>query len=275
MSIRIVSKIGRFVLRNSSTILVGLGCAGSVAGTILACKKTLSVEPILDECVEDLSKASENAEENAKNKEITKAYIRSVGRMAKYYAPVIAIETLSIASILYGHHILSKRHFALIAAYNSLNTDYRNYRKRVVDKYGKDEDVIFANQDKIETIKEEDPEGYFPEYPHDLDVMTVFFGPGNINGTKDPEQNLFYLKKAEEEANALFHDQGYLFINDARALLGLEPTEMGSMIGWVEGLGDDYIDFNIYNVYNIEAVNGYEATFVVEFNHDGYILDKV
>ena len=269
---KILARVGRLLIKNKSVIFVGIGCIGTAVAGAVACKETLTVEETLDECIEEI----EAAEDGKK-----KAYLYAVKHLGRHYAPAIFIEVMSIVSILYGYHVLSSRHAALIAGYNSLNASYKKYREYVRIKYGDEEDAVIANGFKKLPAKEQEGEEKKENlwaneiYPRKLSVTGRFFGPESINGSDNPEENLVFLKGMEEEANALFDDQGYLFLNDVYSLIGAEPSQMGSMMGWVKGLGDDFIDFHIIDVRNFHAVNGETAEFFLEFNHDGYILDKV
>ena len=274
-------KLGITLAKHSPTIFVGLGLAGTAVGTVLACKATLKADEVLDKCQEDIQKAPKD-----NKKETAKAYGRSLGRIARLYGPSVAVYGVSVAGVIFGHRILSKRNLALAAAYTTVNKSFKEYRKKVIEKYGDDDDVEFRNHDIIKQIPFEDLNtkevtnrwvnaGQLNAYPHDATDTSRFFGPGCINWTKNPEENLLYLKGQEEHANALFDDQGYLFLNDVYAMIGVEPCDLGSKIGWVKGFGDDFIDFGIIRVENYEAVNGWEPVFLLDFNHDGYILNKI
>ena len=65
-------------------------------------------------------------------------------------------------------------------------------------------------------------------------------------------------------------------------MLGIPRTQAGQIVGWIydekHPIGDNKVDFGIYNTYN-EAnrnfVNGYERTILLDFNVDGNILDMI
>ena len=50
---------------------------------------------------------------------------------------------LSIAALTRSHNILTKRNAALTAAYGALEKGFSEYRARVVEKYGEEEDRDF------------------------------------------------------------------------------------------------------------------------------------
>ena len=91
-----------------------------------------------------------------------------------------------------------------------------------------------------------------------------------------------FLNAQQNYANDLLKSKGYLFLNDVYDMLGIPKTKAGQVVGWVydpenPNSGDNYVDFGIYDAYNEKArdfVNGYERTILLDFNVDGYILDK-
>ena len=65
-------------------------------------------------------------------------------------------------------------------------------------------------------------------------------------------------------------------------MLGIDRTAAGQQVGWIydekNPIGDNYVDFGIYDgnrERNRAFVNGYERTILLDFNVDGYILNKM
>ena len=76
----------------------------------------------------------------------------------------------------------------------------------------------------------------------------------------------------------LFNKKGYLFLNTVYRALDIPETYAGSVCGWVKGLGDNQIDFGLFDTSREgirRFVNGYEAVVLLDFNDDGYIADKI
>lgn len=106
-----------------------------------------------------------------------------------------------------------------------------------------------------------------------------FFDDSCPAWSKSPEYNLLYLKQQEIHANDLLKVKGYLFLNDVYDMLGIPRSKAGQVVGWVYGeenpIGDNYVDFGLYEESNSESVNGYERSILLDFNVDGCILDKI
>ena len=79
-------------------------------------------------------------------------------------------------------------------------------------------------------------------------------------------------------ANDILHARGHIFLNEVYDMIGAKHTQQGSIIGWVKGNGDDYVDFGLYNQDSKAVrrfVNGEENVILLDFNCDGIIWDKI
>ena len=98
----------------------------------------------------------------------------------------------------------------------------------------------------------------------------------------DAELNKYFLLQVEEWATGKLKRQGHLTLNEVYEKIGFQKTIAGAEVGWIYDeeypIGDNKVDFQIFDLHN-EAkrafVNGYEKAIWVDFNVDGYILDKI
>lgn len=303
---RAFHKVGFKFKKHSPEILVLAGVAGAVTATVLACKETLKVnEEVIKPTKENIKKI-----ETAKEKGVTEAgkeyteldaqndmkitYIQTGAKIAKHYAVPVIVGSVSIAAILGGHHILRKRNIATAAALTAVEKTFKEYRGRVVERFGKDLDrelryniktkeveEVVQNEDGTESVvtKQVDVTGC-----EDLsqDVFSRFFDAGCTGWDPNPQYSLMFLKQQQNYANEKLRSQGYLFLNDVFKMLGIPVCPAGQYIGWLydekNPIGDNYVDFGIYNIHkekNRDFVNGYEQVIILEFNHDGNIVDKI
>lgn len=303
--IRTTNKIGLILKKNSPKILMGVGIAGSVVSTVLACKATLKVKDILDEknetveqihnCVED---ETLDYNEEDKKKDLTILYAQTGVKLAKLYLPSIALGALSIASIVSGYKILNKRNVALAAAYTVVDKGFKNYRKNVVERFGEEVDRELRHNIKAKQIEEKyiDKDGNEKtrkkkvyEIAEDkkpgegISEYAKFFDEWNTDEhSKDPEYNLMFLRKQQDYANEVLKHQGYLFLNEVYDMLGIPRTQAGQVVGWIydenNPTGDNYVDFGIYDLHDQQKrdfVNGLERNILLDFNVDGVIYDKI
>lgn len=256
----ILTKVGAIIVKNADKICVTAGIIGVGVGVGVACKDTLNG---IDEV-------------NAAKVDICeKDYVPAVKKLAKVYWPSTVIIGGSLFMIIGGHYILVKRYAGLVVAYEGLNQSYKSYRGYISENYGKETD--FAARHNKDGMSLEQTEVFVNEDifipDRDLSDCAIFFGKdySECISSDDPEEAYNFLRSQEEWANAVLQEQGYIFLQDVYDSLGIDRFAPDG-IGWCAGIGDDFVDFGIYNVRNGRAVNGLEPVFLLDFNHDGYIL---
>ena len=295
-------RMGFKIKKASPEIMVVSGVVGVVASTVMACKATTKVNDILEETRKqvddvhnvldsDVVSADEYTNDDAK-KDLAIIYTQTGVKLIKLYAPSVLVGALSITGILASHKILKKRNVALTAAYATIDRSFKEYRGRVVERFGKELDRELRYNIKAQEIEEKTVDKDGNETIEKKTVSVVdpnmysdyarIFDNGSMGWTKDPEYNLMFLKLQQNQANDRLRAQGYLFLNDVYDMLGIPRTKAGQIVGWIydkeNPVGDNFVDFGIYDIYNEKAcdfVNGRERSIVLDFNVDGNILDMI
>lgn len=265
---KIITKIGRVIIKNAPKICVAVGVLGVGTGTILACKAT-------HENTFEIEKAKADLKE--------KEYIPAIKKFAKIYWPSTLVIGGSVFIMVGGHYILAKRYAGLLIAYEGLNKTYKDYRSYIYENYGKEVDFKARHKsDNVELVDDEvisiNPKDIFiPD--RDLSDYAVLFGKGysgHIDDHNDDPETVFnILRSTEEWANAVFQEQGYLYLQDVYSNLGLFDKYAPDGVGWCAGLGDDYVDFGIFSIRNGDAIAQLEPIYWLDFNVDGYILPYI
>lgn len=295
---RTLSKAGFQIKKHSPEILIVAGIAGVVTSAVMACKATTKINDILDQTKEEVGKVNdaldnEKISEDVYSKEDAKKdlaiiYIQTGVKLAKLYGPSIILGALSITSILASNNILRKRNVALAAAYATIDNSFKEYRSRVIERFGKDLDRELKYNIKAKEISETTVDENGKETTVTKTVPVVeseepsdyarFFCEGCAGWTKDPEMNLVFLKQQQNWANELLKTRGHLFLNEVYDMLGIERSKAGQVVGWVYDETnpdcDNYVDFGIYDIYNERKrafVNGWERSILLDFNVDGDI----
>lgn len=286
----------------SPTIMVVAGVVGVVGGTVLACKATMKLKPILDEgkeatdTIHEYAGSDEAKEKGYTEKDETKAVVienlKTAGKVVKLYTPAVAVEAISIGCIVGSHKILTKRNVGLAGAYAAVQKEFKDYRDRVVERFGEDLDhELKHNITRMEyKEKETDEDGKTKTVKKSVDVVgdgtgcsgyAKFFDEASREWTKDAEHNKWFLTRAEELFNNKLRVDGFVFLNDIYEYLDIPRTTQGQTDGWIYDPAhpDAYpISFDIMNV-NKEAnrrfVNGYEPVILLDFKNCSYILDKI
>jgi len=296
---RLFSKANIKVRKYSPEIFLVLGIAGTITSAVLACKKTLKVNDILEEKEENIAKVHtcldehiEGYTEKDSKKDLTIIYFQTGLKLVKLYAPAIGLGTLSILGIVQGHNILRKRNVAIAAAYATIDKGFKEYRKNVVERFGEKIDRELRYNIKAQEIEEEttDENGKKIKQMKEITVIdgncvseyARFFDEFSDEWEKDSEYNLMFLRRQQDFANEMLKSRGHLFLNEVYDMLGIKRSKAGQVVGWVYDLknpkGDNYVDFNIYNIKNEanrQFVNGEERSILLDFNVDGVIYDLI
>ena len=300
-----ISKAKILCKKHAPEILLVTGTIVVVASAVHACKQTLKAHDILEKAnsdLDDVKKAIEvsNPEDytpkDARNDRV-KVYGRTFIDLAKCYGPSVIGGLIGFAMIFGGHKILRGRNLALTAAYSGLLAQYKEYRKKVVEKLGEDEEMKLRTGLEKADISVIDDEGNEVEVKsanviHDdgsgHSIYAKIFDESNSNWSRNPVANLTFLRAQQNFANEKLRAEGYLFLNDVYQSLGMPRTSEGQIVGWVwdpnkeiEGhVGDDYVDFGIYNELYKDAakrdfINAAEPCVWLDFNVDGVVYDLI
>ena len=292
---RTIGKVKLGAKEHSPEILLALGIVSGIAAIVAACKATTKVEPIVDahkDAVEKLHVDPEDGETAIvpAKKDVARVYAATGLELAKTYAPAIALEVVSITSIMASYNILHARNVALTSAYAILDKAFRDYRGRVRAELGEQADRKYLTGAKEEVItkKVTDENGKTKTVKEtvltggEISGYDKFFDECNDNWVRDPESNLWFIVRQQKWANDKFKAQGYLFLNDVYEMLGLEKTKAGQVVGWIfdgkDDIGDNYIDFGIEDGNSPACrrfINGFEPSVLLHFNVDGPILNRL
>ena len=299
---RFAGKAEFTIKKNSPEILLGAGIVGFVGTVVLACRATCRADEVLEfhrRKIKDIEDAKEIADADPEGEmsydiEIYRQdkairYLKTTGSLAKLYAPTVAVGTLSLACILTSRNIMQKRYLGVVAAYNGLSAAFEEYRKRVRDEYGEGLDKHFRYGTTYEELPVYDENGKKTKEKEQVEktetgmVMQTddscrFFDSSNPNWDKNPAFSMMWLRGQQNILNDILHTRGHVFLNEVYDALGFPHTPQGAVLGWIDGEGDNCIDFGLYdqNKENVRRfVNGVDNVIMLEFNHDGVIWDRI
>lgn len=292
---KVAHKTGFMLKKHSPEICQGVGIIGMCITVVLACKATTK----LPEKTELFKKRLDHVknEPEPDRKMVVQVYGAYAWDLAKLYGPSAMLGVASLTSMSAATQILRNRNAGLAAAYAAVDSGFKKYRAKVAEKFGEEVDKQILHGAKEETFKEKevgedgkehtvkktrtvldskDYAGYSP--------YAIFFDETNPLFQKlgdDPELIRHTLVMHQKFFNDRLRSKGYVFLNEVYKALGAKETKAGQVVGWVydenNPIGDNYIDFGIYDVYHHPQVkhfiNGNESAIILDFNVDGYILD--
>lgn len=292
----VASKAVMKLKKHSPEILVVAGIAGTVVSAVLACKATTKVAEILDETKGTLDTIHEGMETGAINgqeyttedgkKDTVVVYAQTGMKLAKLYAPAIILGTLSITSILASNNILRKRNVALGAAYAAIDKSFKEYRGRVIERFGEQVDTELKYGIKAKKFEEieVDPENgkekkvkktVMVADPNLQSDYAVYFDSKSRNYETNPDYNRMFLKAQQAFANDKLQTRGHLFLNEVLDDLDLPRTPAGQIVGWTKDGPDGYVNFRIVEVERETEDGRHEPELLLDFNVEGNIWEKM
>ena len=294
-----LGKVNIKLRKHSPELLITAGVVGTVVSTVLACKATTKLSTILDEskgnietihkCENDKEMEERYSQEDAK-KDLAIVYIQTGVKIAKLYAPAVVLGTISIAGIVASNNILRKRNVALAAAYATVDKSFKEYRSRVVERFGDDVDKELRYNIKAKKIEEmiKDPESGKEKKSKTtvnvaaptVDDYARFFDKTCRHYEENMNYNLMLLRSQQQLANDKLVADGFLFLSDVYDMLGITRTKMSQSVGWIykpdgNSNGDNFVDFGVMVVKRETEDGGYEDAILMNFNVDGPILDLI
>lgn len=305
---RTLHKGGFWLKKHSPEILTVVGTAGVIVSAVMVGKATTKINPILEETRENIERVHAGAEkgevkavvngeivlvpysEKDAQKDLMIYYAKGALDLAKLYAPAVMVGMSGLMCLWSANNILHKRNAALSATAAGAFQSLKDYRGRVVERFGKDLDrelmynikaqeieETVVNEDGTEQVVKKTVDVANPDYNS---IYARFFDESCKGWTKSPEDNLRFLKMVQAWANKKLQADGYLYLNDVYEALGILKTKAGHVVGWIydeaHPVGDNFVDFGIYDLYNEKArefVNGYERVILLDFNVDGNIWE--
>ena len=308
-----IEPVAKYCNRHSNGILTGLTIGGglvAIGGAVYGTVKTVKDVAEFKEAREELEDFSYETNENTTEEEIAQIdkdykktkrqlYFKLAGRLANNYGLTFAAALIMLLSAVKNSKIQAQKDETIkdiTAAYIALSQSFKAYRKRVTDKYGREEDLEMLYGTHKEKVTETDEDGKKTKKEVNVindiqcDEYTRFFDASCRGWEPSAEMNMLYLLNMQKQANRMLKSKGSLFLNEVYDLLGIERTKTGAIVGWIydknNPVGDNEVDFGIFDVKfhdntvgdglaQRRFVNGLEDVVLLNFNVDGPILDRV
>ena len=310
--------------KNAPTIMTVVGVVGVVGTVVLAIRATLkSIETIeehnalhfeLEDWKSTVKEKAEKGEldpEKAEEiqetfkKETVQLYFKTGKKLARQYAPVALLGTFSIGMLIGSHKILNGRFAGMVAAYAGLDKTFKNYRGRVVDRYGEEVDgeLLFGTHTEYVKTVEKDEDGKTKKVKltrevineEEMDVENLYvryITRKNFDlWDDDPDIVRSLVMQRMSIANGWLEARHAVVFNDVLRLCGFTPTKAGMVVGWLYKPNDQMRDNHILfgpvkevdgqKTLGLETVNvfmkdtgEYETAYKLCFNVDGSIYDN-
>lgn len=222
--------LGKYVSRNSPSILTGLGIGLGVASTVLAVGATPKAVRLLE------TKKKEDRKERL-------TVIETVKTAGACYIPAVLAAAGSVYCIVSASAKLSKRNAILATAYALSERDLREYRDKVKETVGEKKEKEIRGKIAKDHILNNPAESNRILTPNGGKTLCYDNWTGRYF-MSDMET----LRKCENDLNARIIKEQFVSLNELYDSLDLEPIKMGEDFGWnFDGLHDQLINFSYFS----------------------------
>lgn len=289
------NQVSLLVKKYSPELLLGGGLTMIGIGAVKACGATVKAQPVIANAkldIEDIREAMDRKEISAEDgrKELTKIYVQTGKEIITLYVPAVMMGVAGATGVLASHNILSNRNAALATAYATIDSSFKQYRTRVLDRYGEQAEAEIRSGVRPVEIEETvtDAKGKKKKVKKTIMVadengfsdFARIIKPGSPCWVDNPSYMDMFIRSQEHIAQNKLVANRVLFLNEVYDALGLERTVAGQQVGWIydpsdmDSDRDNYVRFRTFEV-NVETENGIEKGIMIDFNVDGLILPEV
>jgi hypothetical protein len=276
-------------------ILMGIGTAGVVGGTVMACRATTNVPGIMKDYRDQKAQIQTGLDEDGDHrtdeemaKDIRRLKVRTVGKLALNYASSAAVEGLSLAGMWGGYGQMKTMFLEASATCVTLTETIRKCREFVRNEYGEDaeekmmhnyrEEEVLSTNENGETVTEK-----VKIYPRDHHKMPSpyarYFCYGEATSAeKSLDYNVTFLNCLEPILTRRLKALKKIALNDVYDELGIKRSITGNRVGWIydekSPTGDNEVKLRARIVFR-ETVddfgnpNGWERVIMIDPNVDG------
>lgn len=303
---RALGKAGFAIKEASPKLLIFGGASLILAGGVVACAKTLNVESIIDEHLEEMSKIDEALEKGStiQNEEYPEPTVytekiagkdkfrlccRTGGKILKNYILAALLIAAGFALIGKGTNTYDGRVAVATAAATAFEEKCRNMHDYIADKYGEEEAMKASTARKVKTEttttdengneKKEVFETWEYGTPYgDYEILYDEFTTKHWD--KSDYYNGEYIRTCLRTANDTLRRRGHLFLSEVYDMLGVDRTPASIVCGWIydetKPIGEDQIQFIFRQPESREfnSIDNRPAHFI-DFNCQGVIWNKI
>ena len=291
-----------FYQKHGPKIWVGLGIALGAGATVLACGSTLKAAEDIGEAkaelaaIDDTLANKKGYSEEAANKDRRNVKMGLAKNLVKDYVLPASMGAASVASICYGTHMLNNQKVANGIAATGAMAALKDVRDNLIKKYGEEEGKKLYNELRYGLKEEETKETYIEDgkkktrkgklmvidqdsVQRDISYVRRFDWHNPFYNDEDPEYNLFIIRTQQNYFNDKLRAFKHVWTNDVDKTLGFKERKSGQTTGWLydpsDPMVDNFVDFNIQEVWETDEYGIKRQVIYLEYNCDGSILDRV
>jgi hypothetical protein len=215
-------RIGEVTKKHAPEILTAISVGGLAGTAYLAGRAGFKSGLVV---MAETAARMDEAEEGADVSPLTAKEI--VKETWKFYIPVTVVAVVTGVAIIGSHRISQNQRLALISAAAIAEKAHREYQDKVVEHTSKAKERKIRDDVAQDTVNEKATE---------IDKL-VLNKDGDVYVLETHTKNVFVsnaqkIHKAENDANRVSNQEGYISLNTFLEFLGLPTSDAGEVVGW-------------------------------------------
>lgn len=212
-------RAGKVTANNAPAILTAIGVTGAITTAVLAGKASFKAADVLrDHILEKKEAAGEDERVFVEHKEIFEL-------TWKLYVPAVGTAALTVAAIVMSNRISTRRAAALASAYTASQEFFKEYKKAVVDKIGKEKEKEVREDVARKAIEKNPPVILQTDKSGKCWIHDVYSEQMILSSPID-------LDRAVNEINFQIINNGFATLSDFYNELGATHGNFAREIGW-------------------------------------------
>ena len=229
-------------VKHSPEILIALGILGAGSAIIAAVSET----PKAMRLIEEARKRKQEEQEDVES-EVTLTKKEVVQTAWKCYIPTAALFLTSSLCIIGASSVHLRRNAALMTAYALSETAMKEYKGKVIEQVGEKKEREIRDSIANDNLQKHAV----------LNQTIIHTGHGNTKCLDSLSGRFFMsdrnlIDRAVNDLNRRMRSEMYISLNDFYSEIGLDPIDIGEMIGWNIDRGNIELDIS----YHPDPIDG-------------------
>lgn len=223
----LVKKVTETVDDHKTTILTGIGVAGTITTAVLSSRAGYHSAGIIQAEAIRRNVRNEHREEGEVWEDPRLTTKERIWMVGPQFVPAVGTGVLTIGAIIFANRLSAKETAAMAAMYSMSDKTFQEYKAKVQEKLG---------QNKETALRDEIAQNRVDNNPPD-DRRVVITGNGDVLCYDVLTDRYFRskvetIRRAENEINALILNEDVVSLSRFYEEIGLNVTPFSDSVGW-------------------------------------------
>lgn len=242
----LVKSLRASAIKHSPELLIAFGILGMGSAAVMAVGVTPKAMELIEAAREH--KLEESGDDTFTKKDVVKA-------AWKCYVPAAAVGVLSSLCLIGASSVHLRRNAALMTAYTLSESAMKEYQGKVIEQVGEKKE-----REIRDAVAKDDLQKHAV-----VNQTIIHTGKGNTKCLDSLSGRFFMsdrnlIDRAVNDLNRRMRSDMYISLNEFYEEIGLDPIEIGEMVGWNIDRGNIQLDIS----YHPDPIDG-EPCLVIKY----------